>query len=169
MSDYTFITTEEHFLLQDALKKNKQQLIKFGLIGFAVTLVVATIPQVYLYTHNNMGDADDSMLSYKNLWFWIWLMSFVIALIFSLIKLTDIRYWAIKKDLTALQKATLQAPMEAVYVENNDSQTNIMLAQNQKKRLYYWMRGALDGYRAGQEVEITYARYSRVIISINKL
>ncbi|GEP92189.1 hypothetical protein SAMN05660909_02422 [Chitinophaga terrae (ex Kim and Jung 2007)] len=169
MSDYTFITTEEHFLLQDALKKNKQQLIKFGLIGFAVTLVVATIPQVYLYTHNNMGDADDSMLSYKNLWFWIWLMSFVIALIFSLIKLTDIRYWAIKKDLTALQKATLQAPMEAVYIENNDSQTNIMLAQNQKKRLYYWMRGALDGYRAGQEVEITYARYSRVIISINKL
>lgn len=169
MSDYTFITTEEHFLLQDALKKNKQQLIKFGLIGFAVTLVVATIPQVYLYTHNNMGDADDSMLSYKNLWFWIWLMSFVIALIFSLIKLTDIRYWAIKKDLTALQKATLQAPMEAVYVENNDSQTNIMLAENQKKRLYYWMRGALDGYRAGQEVQITYARYSRVIISINKL
>ena len=169
MSDYTFITTEENFLLQEALKKNKQQLKKFGLIGMAVSLVVAIIPQMYLYTHNNLGDADESMLSYKNLWFWIWLMSFVIALIFSLIKLTDIRYWAIKKDLTALQKGTLQAPMEAVYVENNDSQTNIMVKQDQKKRLYYWMRGVLDGYRAGQEVQITYARYSRVIISINKL
>jgi hypothetical protein len=169
MSDYTFITTEENFLLQEALKKNKQQLKKFGLIGMAVSLVVAIIPQMYLYTHNNLGDADESMLSYRNLWFWIWLMSFVVALIFSLIKLTDIRYWAIKKDLTALQKGTLQAPMEAVYVENNDSQTNIMVKQDQKKRLYYWMRGVLDGYRAGQEVQITYARYSRVIISINKL
>ncbi|RFS19802.1 hypothetical protein DVR12_22155 [Chitinophaga silvatica] len=169
MSDYTFITTEENFLLQEALKKNKQQLAKFGLIGAAVTLVVATIPQVYLYRHNSMGDADTSMLSYKNLWFWIWLLSFVLALIFSLIKLTDIRYWAIKKDLTALQKGTLEAPMEAVYVENNDSQTNIMVLQDQKKRLYYWMAGVLDGYKAGQSVKITYARYSRVIISINKL
>lgn len=169
MSDYTFITTEEHFLLQDALKKNKQQLLKFILIGFAVTMVVAAIPQAYLYTHNNMGDADDSMLSYKNLWFWIWLTCFVVGIMFSLIKLTDIRYWSIKKDLTALQKATFQAPMTAVYVENNDSQTNIVVAENQKKRLYYWMSGVLDGYKAGQEVQITYARYSRVIISISKL
>ena len=59
--------------------------------------------------------------------------------------------------------------MEAVYLENNDTQTNIMiLLENKKKRLFYWMRGALEGYRAGQEVEITYARYSRVIISISK-
>ncbi|NLR61254.1 hypothetical protein HGH93_24340 [Chitinophaga polysaccharea] len=169
MSDYTFITTEEHFLLQDALKKNKQQLTKFALIGFGLLMVAAIIPQIYLYTHNKLGDADDSLLSFKNFWFWIWLLSFVVALVFALIKVTDIRYWAIKKDLTALQKGTVQAPMEAVYLENNDSQTNIMiLLENKKKRLFYWMRGALEGYRAGQEVEITYARYSRVIISISK-
>ncbi|RBL88714.1 hypothetical protein [Chitinophaga flava] len=169
MSDYTFITTEENFLLQQALKRNKQQLRKFALIGFIVLLVAAIIPQVYLYTHNTLGDADDSLLSYKNIWFWVWMVSFVIALVFALIKVTDIRYWALKKDLVALQKGTLQAPMEAVYLENNDTQTNIMiLLENRKKRLFYWMRGALEGYRAGQEVEITYARYSRVIISINK-
>ena len=169
MPDYTFITTEEHFLLQDALKKNKQQLTKFALIGLGLLLVAAIIPQLYLYTHNSMGDADDSLLSFKNFWFWVWMICFVIALIFGLIKVTDIRYWAIKKDLTTLQKGTLQAPMEAVYLENNDTQTNIMILQeNKKKRLFYWMRGALEGYRAGQEVEITYARYSRVIISISK-
>ncbi|WP_212006322.1 hypothetical protein [Chitinophaga sp. HK235] len=169
MSDYTFITTEENFLLQQALKRNKQQLRKFALIGFIVLLVAAIIPQVYLYTHNTLGDADDSLLSYKNIWFWVWMVSFVIALVFALIKVTDIRYWALKKDLVALQKGTLQAPMEAVYLENNDTQTNIMIMlENKKKRLFYWMRGALEGYRAGQEVEITYARYSRVIISINK-
>ncbi|MFY0253952.1 hypothetical protein ACDQ55_08370 [Chitinophaga sp. 30R24] len=169
MSDYTFITTEEHFLLQEALQKNKQQLTKFGLIGLGLLITAAIIPQIYLYTHNSMGDADESLLSFKNFWFWVWLLCFVIALIFALIKVTDIRYWAIKKDLTALQKGTLKAPMEAVYLENNDSQTNIMiLLENKKRRLFYWMKGALEGYRAGQEVEITYARYSRVIISINK-
>ncbi|QJB33319.1 hypothetical protein HF324_19030 [Chitinophaga oryzae] len=169
MSDYTFITTEENFLLQQALKRNKQQLRKFALIGFIVLLVAAIIPQIYLYTHNTLGDADESLFSYKNIWFWVWMISFVIALVFALIKVTDIRYWALKKDLVALQKATLQAPMEAVYLENNDTQTNIMIKlDNQKKRLFYWMRGALEGYRAGQEVEITYARYSRVIIAINK-
>lgn len=170
MPDYTFITTEEHFLLQDALKKNKQQLTKFALIGLGLLLVAAIIPQLYLYTHNSMGDADDSLLSFKNFWFWVWMICFVIALIFGLIKVTDIRYWAIKKDLTALQKGTLQAPMEAIYLENNDTQTNIMfLLENNKKRLFYWMRGNLDGYRAGQEVAITYARYSRVIISIVRI
>lgn len=169
MSDYTFITTEENFLLQQALKRNKQQLRKFAAIGFIVLLVAAIIPQIYLYTHNTLGDADESLFSYKNAWFWVWMICFVIALVFALIKVTDIRYWALKKDLVALQKATLQAPMEAVYLENNDTQTNIMIKlDNQKKRLFYWMRGALEGYRAGQEVEITYARYSRVIIAINK-
>lgn len=169
MSDYTFITTEENFLLQQALKRNKQQLRKFALIGFIVLMVAAIIPQIYLYTHNTLGDADESLFSYKNIWFWVWMICFVIALVFALIKVTDIRYWALKKDLVALQKATLQAPMEAVYLENNDTQTNIMIKlDSQKKRLFYWMRGALEGYRAGQEVEITYARYSRVIIAINK-
>lgn len=169
MSDYTFITTEENFLLQQALKKNKQQLTKFTLIGLIVLFIAAVIPQLYLYTHNNLGDADESLFSYKNVWFWVWMICFVIALIFALIKVTDIRYWALKKDLVALQKGTLQAPMEAVYLENNDTQTNIMiLLENKKKRLFYWMSGALEGYRAGQEVEITYARYSRVIITINK-
>ncbi|HVI49126.1 MAG TPA: hypothetical protein VM802_29940 [Chitinophaga sp.] len=170
MPDYTFITTEENFLLQEALKRNKQQLTKFASIGVSLMFVAAVIPQLYLYTHNRLGDADESLFSYKNIWFWVWLICFVIALVFALIKVTDIRYWALKKDLVALQKGTLQAPMEAVYLENNDTQTNIMiLNENRKKRLYYWMRGALDGYRAGQEVEITYARYSRVIISIQKL
>ncbi|MCW3467452.1 hypothetical protein [Chitinophaga nivalis] len=169
MSDYTFITTEENFLLQEALQKNKKQLTKFGLIGLCLMLVAAVIPQIYLYTHNEQGNADESLLSFKNIWFWVWIISFIIALIFALIKVTDIRYWALKKDLVALQKATLQAPMEAVYVENNDTQTNIsIMLDNRKKKLFYWMRGVLEGYRAGQEVEIVYARYSRVIISINK-
>ncbi|MBC9932475.1 hypothetical protein [Chitinophaga qingshengii] len=169
MSDYTFITTEENFLLQQALKRNKQQLGKFALISFIVLLVAAIIPQIYLYTQHTKGDADQSLFSYKNIWFWVWMICFLVALVFALIKVTDIRYWALKKDLVALQKATLQAPMEAVYLENNDTQTNIMIMlENKKKRLFYWMRGALEGYRAGQEVEITYARYSRVIISINK-
>ncbi|WP_143306933.1 hypothetical protein [Chitinophaga vietnamensis] len=169
MSDYTFITTEENFLLQEALKKNKRQLTKFFLIGIGLLLIAAVIPQIYLYTHNTLGDADQSLFSYTNAWFWIWLICFVIALIFALIKVTDIRYWALKKDLVALQKATLNAPLEAVYLENNDSQTNFSIRlENRKKRIFYWMRGALEGYRAGQEVEITYARYSRVIISIQK-
>ncbi|CAL1519975.1 hypothetical protein [Chitinophaga sp. MM2321] len=169
MSEYTFITTEENFLLQQALKKNKQQLTKFVLIGFGLLLIAAVVPQLYLYTHNNLGDADGSLFSYRNIWFWIWLICFVIALIFALIKVTDIRYWALKKDLVKLQKGIIQAPMEAVYLENNDTQTNIMIrGEHKRKRLFYWMNGVLEGYRAGQEVEITYARYSRVIISINK-
>jgi hypothetical protein len=71
----------------------------------------------------------------------------------------------------ALQKGTLQVPLQAVYHENNDTQTNFMvvLPNTKRKRLFYWTRGALDGFRVGNEVEISYARYSRVILAINKV
>ncbi|NIG57298.1 hypothetical protein [Chitinophaga sp. Cy-1792] len=168
MTDYTFMTTEENFLLQEALKKNRQQLTKFFLIGAALLLLASVVPQIILYSRNTSEDADHSLFSYTNIWFWIWLVGFVITLIFALIKVTDIRYWAIKKDLVRLQKGFIQAPLEAVYLENNDSQTNFSVKSEGRKRLYYWMDGELAGYRAGQEVEISFARYSRVIININK-
>ncbi|MBV7532820.1 hypothetical protein [Chitinophaga sp. sic0106] len=169
MSDYTFMTTEENFLLQEALRQNKRQLTKFFLIGVSLLMIAAVIPQIYLYTQNTSADADQSLFSYTNFWFWVWLLSFVVALIFALIKVTDIRYWAIKRDLSTLQKGHIQAPLDAVYQENNDTQTNFSVKVDSKRnRLFYWMRGTLDGFRAGQEVEISYARYSRVIISIHK-
>jgi hypothetical protein len=170
MQDFSFMTTEEHFLLQDALKKNKKQVTKFVLIGVALMVVAAIVPQILLYRGGAEEDVDQSMFSYKNGWFWVWLLSFIVALVFALIKVTEVRYFTIKKDLIALQKGLIQAPLEAVYHESNDTQTNFMvqLPNTKRKRLFYWMRGALDGYRAGNEVEITYARYSRVILAINK-
>ncbi|ASZ11555.1 hypothetical protein KTO58_17240 [Chitinophaga pendula] len=169
MQAYSFMSTEELFLLQDALKKNKKQLTKFILIGIALLIVAAIIPQIYLYSNSETDEANESIFSYKNIWFWVWLLSFVVALIFALIKVTDIRYWAIKKDLMALQKGSIDVPLEAVYLENNDTQTNFMvLLENKRKRLFYWMRGALEGFRTGDQVEITYARHSRVILTIDK-
>lgn len=167
MQDFAFMTTEEHFLLQDALKKNKKQVIKFVLIGLALMVIAVVIPQLFF---RNTEEANTSMFSYKNGWFWIWLLSFIVALIFALIKVTEVRYFTIRKDLIKLQKGLLQAPLEAVYHENDNTQTNFMvqLPDTKRKRLFYWTRGALDGYRAGHEVEISYARYSRVILTINK-
>lgn len=167
MQDFAFMTTEEHFLLQDALKKNKKQVIKFVLIGLALMVIAVVIPQLFF---RNTEEANTSMFSYKNGWFWIWLLSFIVALIFALIKVTEVRYFTIRKDLIKLQKGLLQAPLEAVYHENDNTQTNFMvqLPETKRKRLFYWTRGALDGYRAGHEVEISYARYSRVILTINK-
>lgn len=161
------MTTEEHFLLQDALKKNKKQVIKFVLIGLALMVIAVVIPQIFF---RNTEEANTSMFSYKNGWFWIWLLSFIVALIFALIKVTEVRYFTIRKDLIKLQKGLVQAPLEAVYHENDNTQTNFMvqLPDTKRKRLFYWTRGALDGYRAGHEVEISYARYSRVILTINK-
>lgn len=169
MEDFSFMTTEEHFLLQDALKKNKKQVVKFLFIGLALMVVAVVIPQIFL-RNSSAEELDQSMFSYKNGWFWIWLLSFIVALIFALIKVTEVRYFTIRKDLIKLQKGLIQAPLEAVYHENNDTQTNFMiqLPQTKRKRLFYWMRGALNEYRAGNEVEISYARYSRVILSINK-
>lgn len=169
MQDFSFMTTEEHFLLQDALKKNKKQVTKFVLIGVALMVLAVVIPQLFL-RNGTTEEADQSMFSYKNGWFWIWLLSFIVALIFALIKVTEVRYFTIRKDLIALQKGQIQAPLEAVYHENNNTQTNFMvqLPDSKRKRLFYWTRGALDGYRAGHEVEISYARYSRVILTINK-
>lgn len=169
MMDYSFLTTEENFLLQEALRKNKAQLIKFVMIGVGLLVLAAVLPQIFLYSRHASGDADQSQFSYTNVWFWLWLLSFVIALVFALIKVTDIRYWALKRDLVALQKGVINVPLEAVYLENSDTQTNFMvLLENKRKRLFYWMRGPLDGFRAGDQVEITFARYSRVIISITK-
>jgi len=169
MMDYSFLTTEENFLLQEALRKNKAQLIKFVMIGVGLLVLAAVIPQVFLYSRHESGDADQSQFSYTNIWFWLWLLSFVIALVFALVKVTDIRYWALKRDLVALQKGVLNVPLEAVYLENNDTQTNFMvLLENKRKRLFYWMRGPLAGFKAGDQVEIIFARYSRVIISITK-
>jgi uncharacterized membrane protein len=167
MQDFAFMTTEEHFLLQDALKKNKKQVIKFVLIGLALMVIAVVIPQIFF---RNTEEANTSMFSYKNGWFWIWLLSFIVALIFALIKVTEVRYFTIRKDLIKLQKGLVQAPLEAVYHENDNTQTNFMvqLPDTKRKRLFYWTRGALDGYRAGHEVEISYARYSRVILTINK-
>ncbi|MET7000933.1 hypothetical protein [Chitinophaga defluvii] len=169
MMDYSFLTTEENFLLQEALRKNKAQLIKFIMIGVGLLVLAAVIPQVFLYSRHSSGDADQSQFSYTNVWFWLWLLSFVVALVFALIKVTDIRYWALKRDLVALQKGVIHVPLEAVYLENSDTQTNFMvLLENKRKRLFYWMRGPLDGFKAGDQVEIIFARYSRVIISITK-
>ncbi|WP_298738092.1 hypothetical protein [uncultured Chitinophaga sp.] len=169
MQDFSFMTTEEHFLLQDALKKNKKQVIKFVFIGLFLMVLAVVIPQIFL-RNSTTDEAETSMFSYKNGWFWIWLLSFVIALIFALIKVTEVRYFTIRKDLIKLQKGLINAPLEAVYHENNNTQTNFMvqLPDTKRKRLFYWTRGALDGYRAGTEVEISYARYSRVILAINK-
>jgi hypothetical protein len=169
MQDFSFMTTEEHFLLQDALKKNKKQVIKFLFIGLFLVVLAVAIPQIFL-RNSTTDESETSMFSYKNGWFWIWLLSFVIALIFALIKVTEVRYFTIRKDLIKLQKGLINAPLEAVYHENNDTQTNFMvqIPDTKRKRLFYWTRGALNDYRAGNEVEISYARYSRVILAINK-
>ncbi|HEU4554249.1 MAG TPA: hypothetical protein VFS25_15495 [Chitinophaga sp.] len=171
MQDFSFMTTEEHFLLQDALKKNKKQVTKFVLIGLTLMIIAAVVPQVYLYTHSTPEEADQSLFSYTNGWFWVWMLCFIVVLVFALIKVTEVRYFTIKRDLMALQKGTLQVPLQAVYHENNDTQTNFMvvLPNTKRKRLFYWTRGALNGFRVGNEVEISYARYSRVILAINKV
>jgi uncharacterized membrane protein len=169
MQDFSFMTTEEHFLLQDALKKNKKQVIKFLFIGLALMVLAVVIPQLFM-RNSTAEETEQSMFSYKNGWFWIWLLSFIVALIFALIKVTEVRYFTIRKDLIKLQKGLINAPLEAVYHENNDTQTNFMvqIPDTKRKRLFYWMRGSLNDYRVGNEVEISYARYSRVILAINK-
>lgn len=169
MQDFSFMTTEEHFLLQDALKKNKKQVVKFLFIGLALMVVAVVIPQIFM-RNSTAEETEQSMFSYKNGWFWIWLLSFIVALIFALIKVTEVRYFTIRKDLIKLQKGLINAPLEAVYHENNDTQTNFMvqIPDTKRKRLFYWTRGALNDYRVGNEVEISYARYSRVILAINK-
>ncbi len=170
MQDFAFMTTEEHFLLQDALKKNKTQVRKFVLIGVIMMVIAAIIPQLFLYKGGAADDADQSMFSYTNGWFWLWLICFVVVLVFALIKVTEVRYFTIKRDLMALQKGTIQAPLDAVYHENNDTQTNflVVLPNSKRKRLFYWTRGQLNDFRAGNEVEISYARYSRVVLEIVK-
>ncbi|HEY1165434.1 MAG TPA: hypothetical protein VGE90_09695 [Chitinophaga sp.] len=132
-------------------------------------VLAVVIPQIFL-RNSTADESETSMFSYKNGWFWIWLLSFVVALVFALIKVTEVRYFTIRKDLIKLQKGQINAPLEAVYHENNNTQTNFMvqIPDTKRKRLFYWTRGALDGYRIGNEVEISYARYSRVILAINK-
>lgn len=172
MHDYSFMTTEEIFLLQDALKKNKRQIFKFILIGLSLILIAAFVPQFFLKSRLTQEEVDQSMFSYKNIWFWTWLLSFVLVLIFALIKVTDVRYYTIKKDLTRLQKGQIQVPLETVYQGNNEMQTSFIVKQEglkKRKRLFYWMRGRLDDFKAGQEVEIIYGRYSRVILAISKI
>lgn len=157
-------------MLQDALKAHRQQLIRSGLTGLGLLLAAGLVPQAYLYSVEVLDDIDELLLSFKNPWYWLWLLGLVAVLIFLYLKATDIRYWAIKKDLAALQKGTLRAPMEALYLEKNNTQTHIMLLlEDNKRRLFYWMQGALQDFEAGQIVEVTYARYSRVIISISKI
>ncbi|KAA2241891.1 hypothetical protein F0L74_18700 [Chitinophaga agrisoli] len=170
MQDFAFMTTEEHFLLQDALKKNKKQVRKFVLIGVIMMVIAAIVPQLLLYKGGGSDDADQSMFSYTNGWFWLWLICFVVVLVFALIKVTEVRYYTIKRDLMALQKGTIQARLDAVYHENNDTQTNflVVLPNSKRKRLFYWTRGQLNDFRAGNEVEISYARYSRVVLEIAK-
>lgn len=172
MQDYSFMTTEEIFLLQDALKKNKRQITKFMLIGLALVLIAAFVPQLFLKSRLTQEEVDQSLFSYKNAWFWTWLLTFVLVLIFALIKVTDVRYYTIKKDLTTLQKGQIQVPLETVYQGNNDMQTSFIVKKEglkKKQRLFYWMRGRLNDFRAGQEVEIVYGRHSRVILSISKV
>lgn len=172
MQDYSFMTTEEIFLLQDALKKNKKQIMKFIMIGLFLVLIAAFLPQFFLRRRFSEEDVAESVFSYKNAWFWTWLMSFVLVLIFALIKVTDVRYFTIKKDLTALQKGQIQVPLETIYQGNNDMQTSFIVKQEgvrKRKRLFYWMRGRLDDFRSGQEVKIVYGRYSRVILAIDKV
>ncbi|WP_343692017.1 hypothetical protein [Chitinophaga sp.] len=171
MQDYSFMTIEEIFLLQDALKKNKRQILKFILIGLTIVLIAAYVPQFFLKRRYSEEEIDATMFSYRNTWFWVWLLSFVLVLIFALIKVTDVRYFTIKKDLTLLQKGQIKVPLEHVYQGNNDLMTSFIVKQEgvrKRKRLFYWMRGRLDDYRSGQEVEIIYGRYSRVILNISK-
>jgi hypothetical protein len=172
MQDYSFMTTEEIFLLQDALKKNKRQIFKFVLIGLSLVLIAAFVPQFFLKSRLSQEEVDQSLFSYKNAWFWTWLLTFVLVLVFALIKVTDVRYYTIKKDLTTLQKGQIQVPLETVYQGNNDMQTSFIVKKEglkKKQRLFYWMRGRLNDFRAGQEVEIVYGRHSRVILSISKV
>lgn len=172
MHDYSFMTTEEIFLLQDALKKNKRQILKFILIGLFLILIAAFVPQLFLKSRLTQEEVDSSLFSYKNAWFWTWLLSFVIVLIFALIKVSDVRYYTIKKDLTRLQKGQIQVPLETIYQGNNDMQTSFIVKHDglkKRKRLFYWMRGTLNDFRVGQEVEIVYGRYSRVILAISKI
>jgi uncharacterized membrane protein len=166
------MTTEEIFLLQDALKKNKRQIYKFISIGLLLVIIAAFVPQFFLSKRLSDEEINQSLFSYKNAWFWVWLMSFVLVLIFALIKVTDVRYYTIKKDLTKLQKGQIQVPLEMIYQGNNEEQTSFIVQQEgvkKRKRLFYWMRGRLDDFKAGQQVEIVYGRYSRVILAITKL
>jgi hypothetical protein len=172
MQDYSFMTTEEIFLLQDALKKNKRQIFKFILIGLTLVLIAAFVPQLFLKSRLSQEEIDQSLFSYKNSWFWIWLLTFVLVLIFALIKVTDVRYYTIKKDLTNMQKGQIQVPLETVYQGNNDMQTSFIVKMDglkKRQRLFYWMRGRLNDFRAGQEVDIVYGRYSRIILAISKI
>lgn len=172
MQDYSFMTTEEIFLLQDALKKNKRQIYKFISIGLLLVIIAAFVPQFFLSKRLSDEEINQSLFSYKNAWFWVWLMTFVLVLIFALIKVTDVRYYTIKKDLTRLQKGQIQVPLEMIYQGNNEMQTSFIVQQEgvkKRKRLFYWMRGRLDDFKAGQQVEIVYGRYSRVILAITKL
>jgi hypothetical protein len=131
------------------------------------------VPQLFLKSSQlPQEEVDQSLFSYKNAWFWTWLLTFVLVLIFALIKVTDVRYYTIKKDLTRMQKGQIQVPLEMVYQGNNDMQTSFIVKQeglSKRKRLFYWMQGRLDDFRAGQEVAISYGRYSRVILTINKV
>ncbi|MBW8683997.1 hypothetical protein [Chitinophaga rhizophila] len=172
MQEYSFMTIEEIFLLQDALKKNKKQIYKFISFGLLLVIIVAFVPHYFLSRRLSEEEINDSLFSYRNTWFWIWLSSFVVALIFALIKVTDVRYFTIKKDLTKLEKGQIQVPLEMVYQGNNEEQTSFIVKQEgvkKSKRLFYWMRGRMDEFKAGQDVEIIYGRYSRVILSINRL
>jgi hypothetical protein len=173
MQDYSFMTTEEIFLLQDALKKNKRQIFKFILIGLTLILIAAFVPQLFLKSSQlPQEEIDQSLFSYKNAWFWTWLLTFVLVLIFALIKVTDVRYYTIKKDLTRMQKGQIQVPLEMVYQGNNEMQTSFIVKKeglSKRKRLFYWMQGRLDEFRAGQEVDISYGRYSRIILAISKV
>lgn len=172
MQDYSFMTIEEIFLLQDALKKNKRQILKFISFGLLLVIIVAIVPHFFLSKRLSEEEIDQSLFSYKNAWFWVWLSSFVLALIFALIKVTDVRYFTIKKDLTKLEKGQIQVPIEMVFQGNDETQTSFIVQQEgvkKRKRLFYWMRGRLDNFRAGQQVEIVYGRHSRVILAITKL
>jgi hypothetical protein len=172
MQDYSFMSTEEIFLLQDALKKNTRQIYKFIGFGLLLVIIAAFVPQFFLSKRLSDEEINQSLFSYRNAWFWVWLMSFVLVLIFALIKVTDVRYYTIKKDLTKLQKGQIQVPLEMIYQGNNDMQTSFIVQQEgvkKRKRLFYWMRGRLDDFKAGQQVEIVYGRYSRVILAITKL
>ena len=172
MQDYEFMSTEEIFLLQDALKKNTKQIYKFIGIRLNLVVIAAFVPQFFLSKRLSEEEINQSLFSYKNAWFWVWLMSFVLVLVFALIKVTDVRYYTIKKDLTKLQKGQIQVPLEINYQGNNDMQTSFIVQQDvvkKRNRLFYWMRGRLDDFKAGQQVEIVYGRYSRVILAITKL
>lgn len=161
----SFITPEENFLLQAALRRNRSRIISFALIGIALLTVAAFAPSlISSLTHSDEAAA----VSYANFWFWAWVLTFDIALVFALIKVTDVRYWAIKKDLVTLEKETMEAPIEGVYYENNGTQTNFMLhLANNKKKTYYYMNGEVKDFRRGHTLNITYAKQSRVILAIN--